>query len=233
MSYPQKFDQDSLVINLRSNKVMAHLKQLGYQTINFETGYPNIEVKSADLYLTPPRDYSWTIPYETYLINSTAWRIFKDGWNYIRPNAPPLIDFNPKLNVNQIYVQRQLFVLDQLKNMPAQKSPKFVYAHLMIPHPPFQFDKNGVIGYPVEMNGDLPNDGRTYTQAYTSQIEYINQQMLEILPQLISKSTNEANHYSTRRSWFYRRKLSPAGDFKRLLFPGSENRKSVPVHFSG
>jgi hypothetical protein len=73
-----------------------------------------------------------------------------------------------------------------------EESPKFVYAHILIPHPPFVFSRSGV-------NIDFPgNDGATpvgptpkdYATGYRNQLDYINYRILPIVKEIQANSKN-------------------------------------------
>lgn len=181
MNYLENLDRNvSSFFKIRNNAAMDNLKNLGYQTVAFETGYDWTQVKNADLYLKPTPQFSLILPFEDLLIHSTILRLVQEVKNF----------YNPERSSKDIYVNRQLFLLDQLQKIPSMPGPKFIFAHVLIPHQPFQFSASGVLDQPVpvEMNGKQLADEQTYARGYTGQVEFINQQLLKILPEIISQS---------------------------------------------
>jgi len=89
------------------------------------------------------------------------------------------------------YVESQLFILDELPDAPAIVGPKFVYAHIFIPHYPYAFGPNGEImtdpGYYSGDRGDAITD-EYQKQAYTNQVQYINKRIIPALQTIINES---------------------------------------------
>jgi len=85
------------------------------------------------------------------------------------------------------------FSLDALPALAGQSGPKFVFAHIVTPHPPFVF---GPTGEPIEqtfrysfMDGDA-YQGTTeqYLQGYRDQLQYINTRMQEVIRSILEQS---------------------------------------------
>jgi hypothetical protein len=94
--------------------------------------------------------------------------------------------FGMQASGSELYRERTLFTLDKLDKLSYIKGPKFVFAHLVIPHPPYVF---GPTGGPVE-----PADvGTTKTQQgashYRDQAFYVSTRMAEIVLKIIANST--------------------------------------------
>ena len=81
-------------------------------------------------------------------------------------------------NPRRIHRERILYTLDQLGQLPAHPGPKFVFAHLVIPHPPYVFGPNG--------------EFRDYDQenliAYRDQVTFLNRQLIPLLETMIIES---------------------------------------------
>jgi arylsulfatase A-like enzyme len=76
-----------------------------------------------------------------------------------------------------------MFTLDKLTDIPeAIPGPKFVYAQIIFPHPPFIVDAEG---------SELQNSPPDELSAYNDQITYLNTTLLKIIDTLFSDSETE------------------------------------------
>jgi hypothetical protein len=78
---------------------------------------------------------------------------------------------------------RVLSALDKLKSIPDKPGHQFVFAHLVIPHPPYSFGPNGEA---ISFNDGAPVEERI--KAYTDQVLFINHEILEVVDAILSKS---------------------------------------------
>ncbi len=143
-NYP--FSVDQSVINqwfsaIADNKVMAYLKKTGYTTITFnELLYPFPAVKpiTAD------------IAYNYADIPATDLGLyFDDFWIMVADNTmlKELSKYYKRLGSDQ-HTNFVFFTTKKIGDLGDVHSPKFVYAHLMLPHAPFLFDENGNLNPP-------------------------------------------------------------------------------------
>ena len=65
--------------------------------------------------------------------------------------------------------------MKDLRKMPEEKGPKFIFAHILMPHPPYVFDRDG---------SPLPS-GLPLQEGYLRQLEYTNQEILKLMDRLI------------------------------------------------
>ncbi len=188
---------DDIWVLLKHSIVRESLEQIGYQTIAFDTGFEWSRLRDADTYLAFDKDplFFQTIdPFETLFIKSTAGRIWIDlQYKSIMNENRTLFEAENSVNFPyEGYAKRQLFILEQLPQLATLSGPKFVFAHLLIPHVPRVFTPQGEIQLdPGYYSGELdgPVDDVFDKLGYVSEIEYINSQMLEILPQIIENSS--------------------------------------------
>ena len=76
-----------------------------------------------------------------------------------------------------------LFQFDQLMNLDQVAGPKFVFAHILLPHPPYAFDRDGPLPSSEVTDGrDAP------PEAFLGQLEYTNGRVLQVVDQLIAGS---------------------------------------------
>jgi hypothetical protein len=146
------------------------LESLGYSTVAFETGFDATQLEDASLYLSGSKDWGVN-DFENLLIRTTAGRIFSEGVAFL--NLKP--DWEAR---DEAHRQQVLFTLSELKKMPSVPGPKFVFAHLVIPHWPHVFGPNGerVHEHPDSVTG------------YRDQVLFINKQIAPILDKIIKES---------------------------------------------
>jgi len=162
---------------LENNRVRELLEGLGYQTITFNHIYESLVWDDADIVYKSASEGILLNPFETFLLQTTPVYAWMDT-NAIKPTD--------RDQANRIDV---LYALEQLRQIPDIPGPKFVYVHLIIPHPPFVFGPNGEeVNIPYDaLAGDLYTE-ENYYRGYRDSITFINRQMLQILPSIISRS---------------------------------------------
>ena len=185
-------DRSGLVSLIHQSAVRQIFEGMGYKFINFETGFTFTEMRDADLFLGPaPADYQEDNPalqlnaFESMLVKTTAVALLTDA--QARWSDP----VNSALDTRKAHIVREVYLLNKLPALPKEvPGPKFVYAHILIPHPPFVFSKEGI-------NLSFPgNDGATtygptakdFAVGYRNQLDYINAAMIPILKQIILDS---------------------------------------------
>lgn len=177
---------------IRNNAVRRYLQEYGYSFVSFQSFFPYLDIPESDVYVRVPVSQENIRPFELLLIEQTPVKMFMDKLAVYRSRAtePEVVrayGFN---------YDRTLFVLEKLTELPTTvSSPKFVYVHLFIPHPPYVFGANGeYIGNDKRLNEGPygnPVDEEAYRLGYTSQVRYINSVLPNILKQIISQSETE------------------------------------------
>jgi hypothetical protein len=189
---------DDIWLLLKHSIVRESLEQIGYQTIAFDTGFEWSRIRDADTYLAFDKDpllFQTIDPFETLFIKSTAGRIWID-WQYksITDKNDPLFQSVGSVNFPfEGYAKRQLFLLEQLPKLATLPGPKFIFAHVLIPHVPRVFSPEGEIlsdpGY-YSGEGEGPVDDVYDKMGYISEVEFINNRMRDIFPQIIEDSSS-------------------------------------------
>lgn len=143
---------------LKKSLVNQTVRSLGYTVIAFENrsnGHFNL---GEDMRLSRNQlalgivDFSGGLnEFEVVLMQTSALRLIYD--------MPQLIPgFDPEILVEREYYehyQQTLFILNELPNLPKTETPKFVFTHILVPHPPYVFSpdgkflwaENGIVGY--------------------------------------------------------------------------------------
>lgn len=170
---------------LHHSRVRSELEALGYSMIAFSSGYSSTHFEDADQFLSPPVsfwDFKHLMPFEAMLVDTT---IISTGVDYLSRwmDVQGLED----------YVIRQRFILDTLPQLARQPGPKFVLAHIIIPHEPFMFLPDGGVNPDRNYYGKdgKPVDEKAYRLGYLNQVQYINSVIPKILQQILAESEQE------------------------------------------
>ncbi len=189
-------DSSELWILLKQSAVRKQLESIGYETVAFDSGFEWSRMSDASVYLDPTRDpyrIQQLEPFEALWIQTTAGLILTDiefrRFTTRNEGISSLIE-NVKFPY-QDHTNRQLFILDQLPSIAAFQGPKFVFVHLLTPHIPHVFGPGGEIltdpGFYSGKHG-APINAEYTRKGYTGEIQFINQQMVEISKTIISNS---------------------------------------------
>lgn len=169
-------------VNIQQNLVQNLFKELGYKTITFESGVQWADVKNADIYITQKsnpayrnQNFSHISEFEVLFWRTTLFRFFEDynkafwyKW-FFQVKSP-----------DEYQYDLVLFNLDQLEAIATIEGPKFVYLHLVSPHPPYVIDANGNYS---------PNPD--HATGYLQQINYLDKRIPQIMDSIIRNSKNE------------------------------------------
>jgi len=174
---------------LQNNRVIASLAQAGYTIVAFESGYMPTELPGVDVYLTPETGNVFTgglTRYESLLLQSSAGILVYDFSSRLPAGMRYFLDAT--------YVahrQRILYELDKLGRLEELPTTKFVFAHILAPHTPFVFARDG---QPVERNtpftlNDDPElgDPSLYRQRFIDQTIFINSQVLQLVDRILAQ----------------------------------------------
>ncbi len=168
------------LIELRANaKIIRFLKEIGYSYIYLSNGYESIEPKYATYFLSPGWSFGGRFldEYQNGLLNMTPVhhivRLFNtDATNYYAQ-----------------YRKRILFCFDYLSKAYKQKGPKFIFAHIMIPHDPIVFGPNG-----EELDGVLPygllvkKDQQEAIAKYLDELQFGNKKLRFVIERIQAHS---------------------------------------------
>lgn len=206
---------------IHHNAVRRLLESIGYTSVAFETGFKGTQWEDADIYLSPSNNQLAAVQllggmtsFEEMLIRTSAGLAVIDSASALPKMLQPDLT-NPK----RIHRDLVLFVLEQLRKMPGKSSPKLVFAHLVIPHPPYVFEADGsFVAY------DKPDN-----PGYQDQITYLNRILIPLLREMIERSPSppiiilQADHGAINAPPNKRLNILNAyflpGDGKEALYP--------------
>lgn len=189
-------DRGLLVVPLQNNNVFRRFREEGYLITLFETGYAQTELPTADLFLESKHREKTFIgiagvnPFEGILLRSSAGLLLLDALRKLpMPSEWIWLDAPYERHRQQI-----LFEFDGLKKIPELEGSHFVFAHVLAPHPPFVFGKNGEAvmhrePYSIQDGDRYPGTREEYISGYREQLQYVNELLLDALEAIIAKSS--------------------------------------------
>ena len=172
---PGSEDRTGLDALIHNSAVRESLETAGYQTVAFATGFLATELREADYYLSPEHSVGALNEFENLLLETTFARLLQDTNR-----------FGLQTSGSELFRERTLFTLDMLDKLSYIQGPKFVFVHLIVPHPPYVF---GPTGGPVEPAGVGTTKTQEGAEHYRDQVIYINSRMKETLPKIIENSS--------------------------------------------
>ena len=178
----------------KENALRLSLENIGYKTVAFESAYGMTDMKDADIYLSPrPTSLASAQvglginPFEAMLLQTSIGRAVIDGRVKLNQLTGAHIP-----DPNKGFRDLILFDFDEMGSVPKIPGPKFVWIHVMSPHPPYIFTADGgiaptkgvfTLADQVSGNGS-PDEHR----AYADQVNYINTRTLEAVKEILANS---------------------------------------------
>lgn len=164
---------------IRNSRVFSLLKNIGYKIVTISSGYSPTEIKEADVYLTPFNDSLNDL--EVLLIKNSFLGLILEQTLKVFHHS------------HDAHRTRILHAFESLEDSSID-GPKFVFAHLLTPHPPFIFGPEGKWVEPDReyaiFDGNLFQGQRSeYVTGYRDQLHYINQRLQESVDQILAEST--------------------------------------------
>jgi hypothetical protein len=155
---------------LQHSEVRKILQDWGYKTVFFASGWDYTDIRDGDYYEAP---YPVMLKnFENPFLNFTNLSILR-GIDRLGIAWPSY----------DTHRQIILYSFNMLPEVAAIPGPKFVFAHIVAPHPPYVFDRTGNPVYPdypyslvdpYKLRGDILES----RNSYLDQLMFINQEIL-------------------------------------------------------
>ena len=165
---------------IADNRLMRSLKNCGYETIAFETGFSFTDHPQVDLYLSSGSPLN---NFENLLLADSplGWLL---GAIYQKPPSYSYAGHR----------ERVLFDFKELASIPRMSGPKMVFAHIVSPHPPFVFDAQGnpiqpSRSYSMNDGDDYAGTWEEYQQGYAGQVQFVNGMLEKTIDAILAKSS--------------------------------------------
>ncbi|HVM89823.1 MAG TPA: sulfatase-like hydrolase/transferase [Puia sp.] len=167
---------------IQNNEIVKYLSAQGYDFINYSVF--DISDKYSAIEQT-------LLPIKTKLITSrTLWGYLQKDMNWVLYAIKVKLK---KIAEHVIFKQAEdnenIILLTEKESMSLSGKPKFVYAHLYMPHPPYFFDKE-------EKKRDIKtvteeNNESSY-QSYLNYLSYTNRKAKELIDTILSNTNKSA-----------------------------------------
>jgi hypothetical protein len=170
---PQAFFSD--------NALLAALRPLGYRFISFATGFDYTDDPGEGVRLSPYREVN--------------------GFARLLLESTPFARWLPNPMERDSYTmtrERTLFVFDRLPEVARWPGPKFTFAHLLVPHPPFVFGEYGEDVSPHQVryylsDGDLyqtyyGDGGESFVAHYRAQAKFVVERVARTIEAILANS---------------------------------------------
>jgi len=180
---PESTDQTPLIQLIRQSRARQSLQALGYQFITNDTGYLFTTIADADLFFVPSAKHTGINYFEAVMLMSSASAVLVDAGVL----DVPLVGYQQARD-------RIVFSFETLSEIPDIEGPKFVFFHILVPHPPFLFDAEGQPvspGVPFTGGGDgdrflgFTDD---YIKGYRAQLAYVNTLLMQAVDDILAAS---------------------------------------------
>jgi hypothetical protein len=175
---PDNISRTVLWDSLRHSAVRYNFESMGYETVNFGTGFAWLDINDADYFMNPPAISSGMTEFEGLFLRTTLARYAQDLG---------LVDPDYLLGVESR--DRFKYIFTSIDDIAKIKQPTFSYIHIISPHPPFVFDAEGNPTNP----SDFWNEQRLYPanlfqKGYVDQLQFLNKNMLQAIDTIMADS---------------------------------------------
>jgi hypothetical protein len=178
---------------IKNSQVRRQLEALGYVTVAFSSGLAGTELTDADYYLTAgavDEDLGLvgSTPFESLMIETSALRLISDGVVAL-PRLFPDVRYPYEVHRGRIRN-----ILNNLGDLPPTEEPKFVFAHIIAPHPPFVFAADGSPVTPdapftLRFTFDASDpSSQDYIAGYRDQVKFVNGELEKVITAILENS---------------------------------------------
>ena len=168
---PNQYSRAPLMPLLNEPRLVRFLRGQGYRIVALETGYESTDLREADIFVPSPLKLS---PLENQLLSTSMARL-------------ALFELQTEIHRREI-IERFHAAAD----LASLDGPKFVFIHLVVPHPPFVFDREGGPVLPDDLTiadgSHYSRPGAIYAARYKEQLLYVNTLAEELLRNILGRS---------------------------------------------
>ena len=170
MDFLQEYDVDAEIFTSYTShadyKVWRYLKSIDYKFIHVGSWW---EVTRENPYADMNINY--------YAMPEFSWFLFQSTWAY-----PICLTFNIVDEHSEMQYRRTLYEFNKMAEIPGIAEPTFSFAHMLTPHTPYVFDREGNYQTPDEANR------KSETVNYVDQLIATNSMLKVLIDELLSSS---------------------------------------------
>jgi hypothetical protein len=176
---PDSADRKPMQALIQDSAVVQFLKEHGYTIVALSSVYEAADLRTIDVYKGQRRTLN-ALELGVFVSTPLPWLMYREI------GASP---YDP-------HRQTILSAFDHLADAADLPGPHFVFAHILLPHPPFVFDR---YGNEIVPEGDyslwdgepfLRNASREeYVRGYTEQLIFANSRLRIVLDELLARSS--------------------------------------------
>ncbi len=176
--------------SIHYSPVIRELKNLGYTYYHIGNWYEaTSQAPLADELLTP---FQLTLFNKTYIPTGSEKKSLSHSifWSIIKKRSLKIGSYTiaglDRAQGGADYILEQFKTLDQIADGPSGN--RFIFAHIMSPHPPYYFNPDGSLSDNIGNN----NIDTSIKEKYTDQILFLNQQFKKLIQKINANSNNQA-----------------------------------------
>ena len=168
MDFLQEYDFETSwsTMSHADYKVWRYLKTIDYKFIHVGSWW---EVTRENPYADMNINY--------YAMPEFSWFLFQSTWAY-----PISLTFNIVDEFSEMQYRRTLYEYNKMAEIPGIAEPTFLFAHMLTPHTPYVFDREGNYQTPDEANR------KSETANYVDQLIATNSMLMVLIDELLSSS---------------------------------------------
>lgn len=169
---------DYIKKTIMDNKLFSFLQEKGYTTVALQSEYSITEIQNADIYFQSNIGFN---DIERLMITNSVLNLE--------------LSIRTKL-FYQGHRQRLFYNFDKLNTLPILPGPKVVFAHLLLPHPPFIFDQEGnpvkiTRSYTIWDGDKFEGSDEEYLTGYKNQLLFTNTLLESTIQTIINQSSQQ------------------------------------------
>lgn len=171
---------DVLEPYIQHSRTRRMLESLGYTTVAVHTGYPLTTLGDADVFLSP-EFRNFFNEFEGLLLSRSSAAIV-------------LVDLGLLEIKSSGYAAHRTileYAFEQMSQVPQLPGPKFVFYHVVSPHPPF-WDENQVVPRAafagISDGNHFAGTTDEYIAGYLSKLQYTNTMLMDAIDAILSDS---------------------------------------------
>jgi hypothetical protein len=165
---------------LDNNLARTSLERIGYTSVSTSTDWSITDNPTTDYYL---KSHPIILTdFERYFFGATPAKLFQ-----------PLLENVSSMPTFNAHRRSQLNNFDAMQEIVKIPGPKFVFAHIILPHPPFVFSRDGSplnppSAFSLNDAKEFPESSEQYREQYVDQVQFLNGRLEPMIDSILENS---------------------------------------------